>query len=87
MKKTLMIAALVAASAFAAMPTYAADMAAGPDVDAKCVIAPLLPDCVAQWNDYWKSKGFHVTPLPVAWWTCAKAEAGSGHLLECDTDA
>jgi hypothetical protein len=84
MKKTLMIAALVAAGSLLAMPTYAADSAA-PDVEAKCVIVPLLPDCAAQWNEYWKSKGFHVT-TPVAWWTCEKAAEGSKHLLDCEAN-
>ena len=85
MKKTLMIAALVAASAVPAMPSFAADVAEAPSVDAKCVVFPLLPDCAAQWNDYWNSKGLHVT-TPIAWWTCARAEDGSKHLLDCDSN-
>jgi hypothetical protein len=85
MKKTLMIAALVAAGSLLAMPTYAADAMAAPAVEAKCVILPLLPACAAQWNDYWQSKGLHVK-TPVAWWTCEKAAAGAGHLLECEAN-
>ena len=85
MKKTLMIAALVAASAMPAAPVFAADAAEAPTVDAKCVLIPLLPDCAAQWNDYWSAKGLHVT-TPIAWWTCTKAEDGAGHLLDCDAN-
>lgn len=84
MKKTLIIAALVAA-AFAAptVPAIAADEA--PAVDAKCYILPLLPDCAAQWNDAWQGKGYHLT-TPYAWWTCKKAEDGAGHLIDCESN-
>jgi hypothetical protein len=86
MKKTLIVAALFAAAvALPTMPTYAGDMAEAPTVEAKCFVAPLLPDCAAQWNEYWKAKGLHVT-TPYAWWTCAKAEDGAGHLLDCETN-
>ena len=87
MKKILMLAALVgAAIALPAAPTMAGDMAAKPNVEGKCVVFPLLPDCVAQWDADAKAHGFHWTPLPNAWWTCKKAEAGAGHLLDCETD-
>jgi hypothetical protein len=87
MKKTLILAALLSAAvAMPAVPAVAADTAAA-TVDAKCYVFPLLPDCAAQWNDYWKAKGYHYAPLPNAWWTCERAEAGAGHLLDCDTDA
>ncbi len=84
MKKTLIVAALVTAATMApTMPTLAAD--AAPAVESKCYILPLLPDCAAEWHDAWKAKGLHVA-MPHEWWTCKKAEAGSGHLLDCDTD-
>jgi hypothetical protein len=87
MKKTLILAALLSAAvAMPAVPAVAADTAAA-TVDGKCYVLPLLPDCAAQWNDYWAAKGYHISPLPVAWWTCERAEEGSGHLLDCETDA
>jgi|EndMetStandDraft_7_1072992.scaffolds.fasta_scaffold66732_3 hypothetical protein len=86
MKKTLIVAALVtAATALPAMPTFAADSSA-PDVESKCYVLPLLPDCAEQWNDAWAEEGFHLT-VPYKWWTCVKAEEGSGHLLDCEKDA
>lgn len=89
MKKTLIVAALLAASAVAT-PSFAADAVVVVDdaarPDAVCFVLPLLPDCAAQWHDYWKAQGYHVA-MPVEWWTCVKAEAGSGHLLDCDNDA
>jgi hypothetical protein len=85
MKKTLLIAALVAAAT--AFPATAADVVIveADAVDAKCFVLPLLPDCAAQWNDYWQAKGYHLT-TPYAWWTCKPAEAGAGHLLACETN-
>ena len=55
MKKILLAAAMCAA--FAAPPALAADMAAAPSSDdvkmgIKCLILPLLPDCI----EYWKAK-------------------------------
>jgi hypothetical protein len=82
MKKTLIVAALSAA-ALLSTPTFAADMAEAPAVDGKCYIFPLLPDCAAQWNDAWAAKGFHAS-IPVAWWTCKKAE-DAAHLLDCES--
>lgn len=85
MKKTLAIAALIAAAT--AFPVAAADVVIvdADAVDGKCFVFPLLPDCAAQWNDYWQAEGFHVT-TPIAWWTCKPADAGAGHLLECETN-
>ena len=85
MKKTLAIAALIAAAT--AFPVAAADVVIvdADAVDGKCFVVPLLPDCAAQWNDYWQGQGFHYT-TPIAWWTCKPAEAGAGHLLECETN-
>ena len=83
MKKILVLAALMSAAlAVPAMPAMAGEMAK-PAVDAKCVIFPLLPDCVAQWDADAQAHGFHWTPIPNAWWTCKKADAGAGHLLDC----
>ncbi|MEO6012981.1 MAG: hypothetical protein ABIQ30_05275 [Devosia sp.] len=89
MKKILMVAALIgAAFAMPTLPATAGDMAATKTgVEAKCFVFPLLPACAAEWNEEWKANGFHYTPLPVAWWTCTKAEAAAGHLLDCKTDA
>jgi hypothetical protein len=89
MKKTLVLAALMSAAfALPTVPASAADLVVTETgVDAVCYILPLLPDCVAQWNEEFKANGYHWTPLPVAWWTCEKAEANAGHLLDCDTDA
>ena len=84
MKKTLILAALIAAATAApAVPVLAADDV--PQVESKCYVLPLLPDCAAEWNDYWQAKGYHLT-TPYAWWTCAKAEDGAGHLIDCDTN-
>ena len=68
MKKTLAIAALIAAAT--AFPVAAADVVIvdADAVDGKCFVFPLLPDCAAQWNDYWGAKGFHYT-TPIAWCT------------------
>ncbi len=89
MKSSLIVAALLSAAfaALPAVPAVAADTLAKPNVAAECFVVPLLPDCTAQWNAEWKAKGFHWTPVPVAWWTCEPAAAGSGHLLDCATDA
>jgi hypothetical protein len=58
MKKFLIVAALVAASAVPVMPASAADMGttAKPEGHAICYLLPLLPKCVA----YWKEKGEEV---------------------------
>jgi hypothetical protein len=83
MKKTLIIAALLAATA---APATAAEVVIVDDaVDAHCFVFPLLPDCAAQWNEYWLAQGFHVT-TPIAWWTCKPADDGAGHLLVCETN-
>jgi hypothetical protein len=88
MKKTLMLAAMVSAAlAVPVMPATAADSITKTGVDAVCFVLPLLPDCTAQWNEEWKANGYHWTPIPVAWWTCERAEAAAGHLLDCDADA
>jgi hypothetical protein len=84
MKKTLIVAALIAS--VTAFPATAETVVIVDDaVDAKCIVLPLLPDCAAQWNAYWEAKGYHFT-TPYAWWTCKPAEAGAGHLLECETN-
>ena len=88
MKQTLMLAALM--SVAFTLPTMAATAPDSPTktgVEARCFVFPLLPDCVAEWNEEWKANGFHLSPLPFAWWTCEKAEAEAGVLLECATDA
>ena len=84
MNKILLAAALV--SAALATPVFAADMPAAKPapISAKCVLFPLLPDCLAAWGDDAKAKGFHVTTIPNAWWTCKKADPKAGHLLDCD---
>ena len=86
MKKMLLAAALISAAvAVPAMPSFAADVpAAKPAIDAKCFVFPLLPDCVAAWSADAEAKGFHLTTIPNAWWTCKKAEPKSGHILDCD---
>jgi hypothetical protein len=89
MKKTLIFAALMSAAfAIPTVSTSAAEVVivdAPESVDAVCFVLPLLPDCAAQWNDYWLSKGYHLT-TPYAWWTCRPAGDGAGHLLECETN-
>jgi hypothetical protein len=89
MKKLIAIAALAAAS-FAApvLPTHAATVS---DVVDSCLVLPLLK------KECWPSadeRPLVVTtsaqstdkavawPVP-AWWNCAPAEEGSGHLLDC----
>jgi hypothetical protein len=84
MKKILVLAALiVAGTAAPTLPAIAADEV--PEVESKCYVLPLLPDCAAQWNDYWQSKGYHLT-TPYAWWTCKKAADDAGHLIDCDSN-
>jgi hypothetical protein len=56
MKKFLIVAALVAASAIPSVPVNAADMgtmADKPASPALCFFLPLLPKCI----EYWKEKG------------------------------
>ena len=85
MKKTLLLAALMgAALAAPTMPAVAADaVAAKPSIEAKCFILPLLPGCVAEFKAEAEAHGWSMTAIPVAWWTCKKAEANAGHLLDC----
>ena len=85
MKKTLAIAAQSGSSgstkhlpSTASASTITTSAAATGNAVAAAISA-------AQWNDYWNSKGLHVT-TPIAWWTCAKAEDGSKHLLDCDSN-
>ena len=75
MKKTLILAALIAAATAHFRPRQQTVVIVDEDaVEAKCFVLPLLPDCAAQWNDYWQAKGYHCT-TPYAWWTCKPAEA------------
>ena len=59
MKKTLVVAALVAASVLPAMPVGAADMnmksmaKAAEAVPPYCYILPLLPKCIDAWKAEW----------------------------------
>jgi hypothetical protein len=90
MKKTLILAALMSAAfALPTVPVLAADDIVIVDevasISTECYVLPLLPDCTAEWHDYWKAKGLHVA-MPVEWWTCVRAEEGAGHLLDCETD-
>lgn len=87
MKKTLLLAALMAAAfAVPAMPAVAADaIAKKPSIEAKCFFLPLLPACVEEITAEAGLHGWSLTTIPVDWWTCKKAEAKAGHLLDCTT--
>jgi hypothetical protein len=99
MKKTIAVAALIAAS-FAAAPVLPVQAASS--YPAKCLILPLLQaDCVAVISDNVSdATGATVTvasatvsaakdtadsiKLPAPmWWNCDPAPAGSGHLYDC----
>ena len=96
MKKTIAVAALLAAS-FTAAPVIVPAQAAS-SFPAKCLILPLLQaDCRAVISDNIKDVGDATAtvasstkaavesvdwPVPV-WWNCTRAPAGSGHLYDC----
>jgi len=95
MKKTIAVAALVAAS-FAAAPIVPVQAASS--YPAHCVILPLLKaDCRAVIKDNLEEVGVATRsvasttvstarkidwPTPM-WWDCEPAPAGSGHLYDC----
>jgi hypothetical protein len=86
MKKTLILAAfLSAAAALPAVPATAAEMTET-GVEAICFVLPGLPKCIEEWRAEAAAHGYSWTPIPNAWWTCVKAEDGSGHLLDCDAE-
>jgi hypothetical protein len=93
MKKLLIVAALLAASAAPAAPVYAKEMAMPAASPTTCFFLPLLPDCVAMWKE--KAADMKVATPKIAmpkmtmpampmWPTCERAPAGSGHLLDCE---
>ncbi|HEX4297776.1 MAG TPA: hypothetical protein VHZ56_07115 [Devosia sp.] len=86
MKKILIVAALVAATAVPAAPSYAADMKTDMSkMSPMCFFLPLLPDCLSEWKDM--GKGMKMTPMAppkmMMMPKCTPAKAGAAYMFDC----